>query len=92
MVKYRIEIDRRRCTSCGYCYTLDPMHFEPAPKGLFAKVVGRFASSLFLSKSQVVGGETDFNASVGIFDDEEINAAREAEATCPASGITITEL
>ena len=85
MVRYRIEIDRGKCTRCGYCYTLDPLHFEPAHKG------GKFAS-FFLSKSKVVGGETSGSKSVGVFDDEKMNAAHEAKAICPSSGITITEL
>ena len=93
MVRYRIEVNLRKCKRCAYCYSLDPTHFEPAPEtGLFAKVFAKFASSYFLSKSQVVGGETDKSKSVGTFDDEEIDVARKAKAACLASAITITEL
>lgn len=85
MVKYRIEIDRGKCTRCGYCYTVDPLHFEPAHKG------GRLASFL-LSKSKVVNGETNRSKSVGTFDDEKMSASQEAKAICVSSGITITVL
>jgi len=74
-VKYKIEIDREGCIACGTCYSIDPSHFEPDDEG----------------KSTVIGGETDDNASSGVFDDEEIENAREAEDSCPASVITVTE-
>jgi ferredoxin len=75
-VKYKIEIERGGCIACGSCYSIDPSHFEPDDEG----------------KSSVVGGETDANASSGIFDDEEIDNARDAEDSCPVSIITVTEL
>jgi len=74
-VKYKIEIEREGCIACGTCYSIDPSHFEPDDEG----------------KSTVIGGETDANASSGVFDDEEIENAREAEDSCPTSIITVTE-
>lgn len=72
---------------------MDQIHFEPAPEtGLFAKAFAKYASSYFLNKSRVVGGESDKSKSVGIFDDEKIDLAHQAEAICRASAITITEL
>ena len=75
-MKYKIEIERGGCIACGACYSVDPSHFEPDEEG----------------KSTVSGGETDANASSGVFDDEEIENARSAEDSCPVSIITVTEL
>jgi ferredoxin len=75
-VKYKIEIERDGCTACGTCYSLDPTHFEPDDE----------------DKSTVVGGETDASKSSGVFDDDEIETAREAEDSCPVAVITVTEL
>ncbi len=75
-MKYKIEIERGGCIACGTCYSVDTSHFEPDDEG----------------KSTVIGGETDANASLGVFDDEEIENAREAEDSCPTSVITVTEL
>jgi ferredoxin len=75
-VKYKIEIERDGCIACGNCYSLDPTHFEPDDE----------------EKSTVVGGETDADVSSGVFDDEEIETAREAEDSCPTAIITVTEL
>ena len=75
-MKYKIEIEREGCLACGTCYDVDPSHFEPDDDG----------------KSMVVGGETDSNSSSGVFDDDEIETAREAEDSCPVSIITVTEL
>jgi ferredoxin len=93
MVKYRIEVDRSKCKRCGYCYSMDSTHFEPAPaKGLFEKAYAKLAKSLFLNKSRVVGGSLNKSKSVGIFDDEKLDLARKVEAICPASAITIIEV
>ena len=75
-MKFKIEIEREGCIACGTCYSLDPSHFEPDDE----------------EKSTVVGGETDDNASSGVFDDDEVESAREAEDSCPVSIITVTEL
>ena len=75
-MKYKIEIERGGCIACGACYSVDPSHFEPDEEG----------------KSTVSGGETDTNASSGVFEDDEIENAREAEDSCPVSIITVTEL
>jgi ferredoxin len=75
LVKYKIQIDRTLCIACGTCYSLNPTHFEPGRE----------------EKSSVIGGETDENSSSGTFDDEEIESAKEAEDSCPASAITIFE-
>jgi ferredoxin len=75
-VKYKIEIEREGCIACGTCYSLDPTHFEPDEEG----------------KSTVIGGETDASNSSGVFEDEEIENAREAEDSCPTSIITVTEV
>ena len=74
-MKYKIKIDLEECIICGSCYSIDPSHFEPDEEG----------------KSMVVGGETDDNISSGVFDDDEIEVAREAEDSCPVSVITVTE-
>jgi ferredoxin len=93
MVKYRIEVDRSKCKRCGYCYSMDSIHFEPAPsKGLFEKTYAKLMRSWFLNKSRVVGGSFNKSKSVGTFDDEKIELARKVEAICPGSAITITEL
>ena len=39
----------------------------------------------------VIEGETDAEVSSGVFDDDEIEVAREAEDSCPASVIIVTE-
>ena len=75
-MKYKIEIERVGCIACGASYSADPSHFEPDKEG----------------KSTVIGGETDANASSGVFDDNEIENARIAEDSCPVSIITVTEL
>jgi len=75
-MKYKIEIEREGCIACGSCYSINPSHFEPDDTG----------------KSTVIKGETDASGSVGVFDDEEIKNARDAEDSCPVSIITITEL
>ena len=74
-MKYKIEIEREGCIACGTCYSIDPTHFEPDDEG----------------KSTVVGGETNDNVSSGVFEDEDIETAREAEDSCPTSVITVTE-
>ena len=43
-------------------------------------------------KSTVVNGETNDSGSSGVFDDDAIEDAREAEDSCPVSVITVTEL
>ena len=74
-MKYKIEIDREGCIACGTCYSVDPAHFEPDDEG----------------KSTVTGGETDASGSSGIFNDENIEDAKDAEDSCPVSVITVTE-
>jgi hypothetical protein len=72
---------------------MDSVHFEPAPPtGLFEKAYAKVAKSLFLNKSRVVGGSPNKSKSAGTFNDEKIGLAREVEAICPASAITVTEL
>ena len=93
MVKYRIEVDRHKCKRCGYCYSIDKVHFEPAPvTGIFEKAYAKIAGSFFLNKSRVVGGSLNKSKSEGIFDDEKIDMSRQVEDLCPASAITITAL
>ena len=75
-MKFKIEIERSGCIACGSCYSIDSSHFEPDDEG----------------KSTVVGGETDASGSSGVFEDEEIENARDAEDSCPVSIITVTEL
>ena len=75
-MKYKIEIERGGCIACGTCYSVDPVHFEPDDEG----------------KSTVIGGETDASGSSRVFDDEEIENARNAEDNCPVAVITVTEL
>lgn len=74
-MKYKIEINREGCIACGTCYSVDPAHFEPDDEG----------------KSTVTGGETDASGSSGIFNDENIEDAKDAEDSCPVSVITVTE-
>ena len=74
-MKYKIEIERGGCIACGACYSIDHYHFESDEEG----------------KSTVSGGETDANASLGVFNDDEIENARIAEDSCPISIITVTE-
>jgi len=76
LLEYKIEIEREGCIACGSCYSIDPSHFEPDDEG----------------KSIVKGGETDSNFSSGIFDDEDIENAQDAEGSCPVSIITVTEV
>ena len=93
MVKYRIEVNRSKCKRCGYCYSMDSTHFEPAPtKGLFEKAYAKLMRSWFLNKSRVVGESFNKSKSVGTFNDEKIDLARKVAAICPASAITITEI
>ena len=75
MVKYEIQIDRTFCLACGTCYSLNPTHFEPGLE----------------EKSSVIGGETNENSSSGTFNDDEIESAKQAEDSCPASAITVIE-
>ena len=74
-MKYKIEIERGGCVACGSCYSIDHSHFEPDDEG----------------KSTVIGGETDASGSLGVFDDDEIENAKDAEDSCPVSIITVTE-
>jgi ferredoxin len=74
-MKYKIEIERGGCIACGTCYTIDPSHFESDAEG----------------KSTVIEGETDASGSSGVFNDKEIENARNAEDSCPVSVITVTE-
>ncbi|MCW4014752.1 MAG: ferredoxin [Candidatus Bathyarchaeota archaeon] len=74
-MKYKIEIERSGCIACGMCYTVDSVHFEPDDEG----------------KSTVKGGETDTYGSIGVFNDEKIEKARNAEDSCPVSIIIVTE-
>ena len=74
-MEYKIEIERGGCIACGTCYSVDPVHFEPDDEG----------------KSKVIGGETDASGSSGVFDDDEIESARNAEDNCPVAVITVTE-
>ena len=76
MVEYKVEIDRMLCIACGACYSSDPVHFEPDQT----------------RKSTVVGGETDENISSGVFEDKEIEDVKEAQDSCPASAINVTEI
>lgn len=71
MTKFKIKVNRGKCKRCGYCYSMDPAHFERAPvTGLFEKAYARFAKSLFLNKSRVIGGTCEKNISEGTFDDD----------------------
>jgi ferredoxin len=76
MSKYKIEINREECISCGTCYSIDTKHFESDEEG----------------KAQVINGKTDENSSAGTFDDDEIEQAQEAEDSCPVSVITINKI
>lgn len=73
--QYKIEIDRTLCIACGACYSSDPIHFEPDET----------------IKSTVVGGKTDEDLSSGTFEDEQIEEAKDAQDSCPASAITVIE-
>lgn len=75
LVEYKIEIDRTLCIACGACYSSYPIHFEPDQK----------------NKSTVTGGMTDDTTSSGTFKDENIEDAKEAQDSCPASAITVIE-
>ena len=75
LVEYKVQVDRTLCIACGTCYGMSPAHFETGPE----------------EKSLVIGGETDENSSSGTFDDEEIESAKQAEDSCPASAITVFE-
>ena len=75
LTQYKIEIDRTLCIACGACYSSDPIHFEPDET----------------IKSTVVGGKTDENLSSGTFEDEQIEEAKDAQDSCPASAITVIE-
>ena len=75
MVEYKIEVDRTLCIACGACYSSDPVHFEPDQT----------------RKSTVVDGKTDDDLSTGTFEDEAINDVKEAQDSCPASAINVTE-
>jgi ferredoxin len=75
MLKYKIEINRVECISCGTCYSLDTEHFESDEEG----------------KAQLVNGQTDEHSSVGNFDDDKIEQAQDAEDSCPVSVITVNK-
>ena len=75
LTQYKIEIDRTLCIACGACYSSDPIHFEPDET----------------IKSTVVGGKTDEDLSSGTFEDEQIEEAKDAQDSCPASAITVIE-
>jgi ferredoxin len=74
-MEYRIEIDRTGCIACGTCYSVDPVHFESDDEG----------------KSKVIDGQTDASGSTGVFDDDEIENAQNAEDNCPVGVIVVTE-
>lgn len=75
MAKYKIVVDKEACIACGICYSLDPDHFKSDDSG----------------KSEVKGGKTEDKESVGKFDDDKKEKAKEAARACPVDAITIKE-
>jgi ferredoxin len=73
MDTYRIDINREDCIECGSCYSLDPTHFESDNGG----------------KAHVVSGETSEKWSLGTFDDDQIENAKEAQDYCAVSVVTV---
>jgi ferredoxin len=75
MVKYKVEVDLKTCVSTGACYATDKLHFKSGKN----------------QQSNVVGGQTDESKSSNVFDDNQIDDAKEASKACPVSAIKVTQ-
>ena len=73
MAKYAITIQKDQCTACGTCYSLDPDHYEGDDDGY----------------AVVIGGETTADLSKGSFDDDDMDAAKDAAESCPEQIISV---
>lgn len=74
-MSYKIIVDKETCIACGTCYALDPDHYKSDEAG----------------KSEVKGGKVEGKTSTGSFDDEKIDAAKEAAEACPVDAIEVKE-
>jgi len=75
-MKYRIKVDKEACLEDGVCFSMDPAHYEEDDEG----------------KAQVIGGHMDGNVSVGEFDDDGFEDAKEAADLCPGEAIIVEEI
>jgi len=75
-MKYRIKVDKDECLEDAVCFSMDPDHFEEDDDG----------------KAQVVGGSMQGNISIGKFDDDGYEDAKEAADLCPAEAIIVEKL
>ncbi len=75
-MKYRIKVDKDECLEDAVCFSMDPDHFEEDDDG----------------KAQVVGGSMQGDISIGEFDDDGYEDAKEAADLCPAEAITVEKL
>ncbi len=64
MTKYKIEVNRENCISCGTCYTLDSAHFESDAEG----------------KSKVIGGTANGKSTGSFDDEKLAEAQTAADA------------
>jgi ferredoxin len=63
-MRYKIEVNREGCISCGSCYAIDPDHFESDSEG----------------KSQVIGGSTNGKSIGEFDDEKTVAAESAAES------------
>lgn len=75
-MKYRIKVDKDECLEDAVCFSMDPDHFEEDDNG----------------KAQVVGGSMQGDISIGEFNDDGYEDAKEAADLCPAEAITVEKL
>jgi len=75
MVKYKVEVNLKKCVSTKACYTTDKLHFQSGKN----------------QQSNVIGGQTDESKSTNVFDDNQLADAQEAAKSCPVSAITVTQ-
>jgi ferredoxin len=75
-MKYRIKVDKDKCIADGVCYSMDPDHYLEDDEG----------------KADVTGGSMDGEISIGEFDDDGFEEAKDAADACPVEAIEIEKL
>lgn len=75
-MKYRIKVDKETCIADGVCFSMDPDHYVEDDEG----------------KADVAGGKTEDEVSVGEFDDDGFEEAKDAADACPVEAIEVEQL
>jgi ferredoxin len=75
-MKYKIKVNKDTCIADGVCYSMDPDHYVEDDEG----------------KADVAGGSMDGEWSIGEFDDDGYDEAKDACDACPVEAIEIEKL